>query len=83
MAKGKVNQPVIVRTRFVSRRAEEKIKAAGGGKFIIIIKKISDHVNIYIYIFIFSFFFFFFKKISCRTCCLNQMKYQNPSFFFV
>ena len=33
LAKGSVAQPVIVRTRFVSRRAEEKIKAAGGGKF--------------------------------------------------
>jgi hypothetical protein len=32
LAKGRVAQPVIVRTRFVSRRAEEKIKAAGGGK---------------------------------------------------
>ncbi|CAO3593069.1 unnamed protein product [Absidia cylindrospora] len=30
LAKGRVAQPVIVRTRFVSRRAEEKIKAAGG-----------------------------------------------------
>ncbi|KAG0175246.1 60S ribosomal protein L28 [Apophysomyces sp. BC1015] len=30
LAKGKVGQPIIVRTRFVSRRAEEKIKAAGG-----------------------------------------------------
>ncbi|KAG2221878.1 hypothetical protein INT45_012522, partial [Circinella minor] len=34
LAKGSVSQPVIVRTRFVSRRAEEKIKAAGGGKFL-------------------------------------------------
>ncbi|KAI8393592.1 60S ribosomal protein L28-B [Radiomyces spectabilis] len=30
LAKGSVSQPVIVRTRYVSRRAEEKIKAAGG-----------------------------------------------------
>jgi large subunit ribosomal protein L27Ae len=34
LAKGRLpEQPVIVRTKFVSRRAEEKIKAAGGGKF--------------------------------------------------
>jgi large subunit ribosomal protein L27Ae len=33
LAKGRLpEQPVIVRTKFVSRRAEEKIKAAGGGK---------------------------------------------------
>ncbi|ORY94369.1 putative 60S ribosomal protein L28 [Syncephalastrum racemosum] len=30
LAKGTVSQPLIVRTRFVSRKAEEKIKAAGG-----------------------------------------------------
>jgi large subunit ribosomal protein L27Ae len=33
LAKGRLpEQPVIVRTKFVSRRAEDKIKAAGGGK---------------------------------------------------
>ena len=33
LAKGRLpEQPLIVRTKFVSRRAEEKIKAAGGGK---------------------------------------------------
>ncbi|KAL0080984.1 putative 60S ribosomal protein L27A [Phycomyces blakesleeanus] len=30
LAKGDISQAAIVRTRFVSRRAEEKIKAAGG-----------------------------------------------------
>jgi large subunit ribosomal protein L27Ae len=35
LAKGRLpEQPVIVRTKFVSRRAEEKIKAAGGGKLM-------------------------------------------------
>jgi large subunit ribosomal protein L27Ae len=35
LAKGRLpEQPLIVRTKFVSRRAEEKIKAAGGGKFL-------------------------------------------------
>ncbi|KAI8340540.1 ribosomal protein L18e/L15P [Chlamydoabsidia padenii] len=30
LAKGRVGQPVIIRTRFISCRAEEKIKTAGG-----------------------------------------------------
>ncbi|KAL1930078.1 hypothetical protein VTP01DRAFT_1232 [Rhizomucor pusillus] len=30
LGKGKITQPVIVRTRYVSKVAEEKIKAAGG-----------------------------------------------------
>lgn len=30
LGKGAINQPFIVKTRFVSKQAEEKIKAAGG-----------------------------------------------------
>ena len=30
LGKGKINQPVIVKAKFFSRVAEEKIKAAGG-----------------------------------------------------
>ncbi|KAI8880378.1 60S ribosomal protein L28-B [Backusella circina FSU 941] len=30
LAKGKISEPLIVRTRFVSRLAEKKIKEAGG-----------------------------------------------------
>jgi large subunit ribosomal protein L27Ae len=38
LAKGRLpEQPVIVRTKFVSRRAEEKIKAAGGGKLMFLL----------------------------------------------